>query len=64
MDISALSDWELGEVIHNRHASVMLMEVNGGQYSTDAGRQDVGAAQGRYDEVVAERDRRQKLEIG
>ncbi len=56
--LAHLTDWELGELIHNRHAAVMLMEVNGAQYSTDFGLRQIHEAEAKYDDARAERARR------
>ncbi len=56
--LATLTDWELGETIHNRHAALMLLEVNGGQYSTERGLRQISEANARYADATAERRRR------
>lgn len=50
---------ELRDLVNLRHSHMMLLETNGGQYSTAAGRQEAAAAKDAYWEahkVLRERD--------
>lgn len=55
---NALSDRTLTERCAAAYQRVMLLEVNGAQYSTHAGREQMRQARAEYERLLAEKARR------